>query len=139
MVGPVRVFRAALAAQQAIQRGPADGVKLRRGLHENATLGMPVGVDGSDAGGDGKGGDRTVANSTAANCIGARVTTEPGKLTCQNLNVSHTSARTTSRTSGLYIPSQARRHPIHPQTQSWFAYEPPDAAAAPLTSWSSSI
>jgi hypothetical protein len=22
---------------------------------------------------------------------------------------------------------------IHPQTQSWFAYEPPDAAAAPLT------
>ena len=40
-IGAVRILRPAVAAQQAVQRGPADRVQLRRGRHQGAALGMP--------------------------------------------------------------------------------------------------
>jgi hypothetical protein len=40
-IGTVRVLRPAVAAQQAIQRGPADRVQLRRRRHQYAALGLP--------------------------------------------------------------------------------------------------
>jgi hypothetical protein len=39
-IGAVRVFRAAVAAQQAIQRGAAHRVELRRGFHQHTALGV---------------------------------------------------------------------------------------------------
>ncbi len=40
-IGAMGVLRPAIAAQQAIQRGAADGVELRRGRHQSTALRMP--------------------------------------------------------------------------------------------------
>jgi hypothetical protein len=42
---------------------------------------MPIDAVGSDGGEDGESGDATVADVTATNCFGARVTKAPGRLT----------------------------------------------------------
>jgi hypothetical protein len=39
-IGAVRILRPAIATQQAIQRGAAAGIELRRGRHPGAALGV---------------------------------------------------------------------------------------------------